>query len=49
MVFNFLSNKKLNTMKRFGKKGWSLRRGKRTFPQKVFFPLLKYQPFYRLL
>ncbi|MBQ9771476.1 MAG: hypothetical protein IJW23_06595, partial [Lentisphaeria bacterium] len=24
--------------KRFGKKGWSLRRGKRTFPKKGFFP-----------
>jgi len=31
-----VSTKKKSARKRFGKKGWSLRRGKRTFPQKVF-------------
>ena len=31
-AFIFLSFKKINANKRFGKKGWSLRRGKRTFP-----------------
>ena len=37
--------KKINAKKRFGKKGWSLRRGKRTFPQKVFFPSSSTDPY----
>ena len=40
MVFIFLLCKKINTTKRFGKKGWGL--GKRTFPQKGFFPFPRY-------
>ena len=32
MAFRFLHRKNRNAAKRFGKKGWSLRRGKRTFP-----------------
>ena len=38
MAFRFLHRKNRNAAKRFGKKGWSLRRGKRTFPEKGFFP-----------
>ena len=38
MAFRFLHRKNRNAAKRFGKKGWSLRRGKRTFPKKGFFP-----------
>jgi len=44
MAFIFLRSKKINAGKRFGKKGWSLRRGKRTDPAKGLFPLLKYRP-----
>ena len=36
MELLFLQSKNKSSGKRFGKKGWSLRRGKRTFPQKVF-------------
>ncbi|MBR2439943.1 MAG: hypothetical protein IKB25_07110, partial [Lentisphaeria bacterium] len=38
MAFRFLHRKNRNAAKRFGKKGWSLRRGKKSFPVKGFFP-----------